>query len=365
MRSEYKQRREASSAEFFGDGYALRGTALYVGAEVEASGLTSRKSHMPGRRESATVTEGRSPVRLGLADGPDQAVEWAPWIAPFIVLGSRLRAFIPKLAGRQLVLAISVPQRDYAAALIASGWMLSSPAPELADPIDVFRAASQATYLRAVTSNRIHTGEFKWLRAGPEGQRVLVADKVLPVTRYEAVAELDAEVESSHSVLPAPGFLAHVVGASASWTDRMAAPPSDLVLVGTVKWLREDLAACIGNATDPKDVPCPLSNYVLPDDKGTATWSTQVVSAPKLADEAHLVEQHQAAILDGYGAIKYLNDIPAPIVVCVIDRSVADESAAETIMEARSSNSRPVGLKDELYWQPPGGVEALAFTVAL
>ncbi|MET9047039.1 hypothetical protein ABZX34_30020 [Streptomyces sp. NPDC004362] len=365
MRSEYKQRREA----FFGEGNALRGTVLYVDAEVEASGPTSRKSHMPGRRESATVTEGRSPVRLGLADGPDQAVEWAPWIAPFIVLGSRLRAFIPKLAGRQLVLAISVPQRDYAAALIASGWTLSSPAPELAEPIDVFRAASQATYLRAVTSNRIHTGAFKWLQAGPEGQRVLVADKILPVTRYEAVAELDGAVESAHSVLPAPGFLAHVVGASASWTDRMAAPPSDLVLVGTVKWLREDLAACIGNATDLKDVPCPLSNYVLPyvlsDDKGAATWSTQVVSAPKLADEPHLVEQHQAAILDGYGAIKYLNDIPVPIVVCVIDRSVADESAAETIMEVRSSNSRPVGLKDELYWQPPGGVEALAFTVAL
>ncbi|MEU0646118.1 hypothetical protein [Streptomyces umbrinus] len=311
------------------------------------------------------MTEGRSPVRLGLADGPDQAVEWAPWIGPFIMLGVRLRCFIPKLDGRQLVLAVSVPQRDYAAVLIASGWTLSSPAPELADPIEVFRASTQGTYLRAVTSNRIHTGAFTGLQAGPNELRVLIADKKLPVARYEAVAELDAAVESSHSVLPAPGFLAQFVGASASWAERMAAPPSDLVLVGTDKWLLEDLAVCIGNAGDPKDVPCPLSNYVLPVVKGAATWSTRVVSAPKLADEPHLVEQHQAAILDGYGAIKYLNDILAPIVVCVIDRSVADESAAETIMEARSSNSHPIGLKDELYWQPPGGVEALAFTVAL
>ncbi|MFI1655496.1 hypothetical protein ACH4ZU_11390 [Streptomyces sp. NPDC020472] len=311
------------------------------------------------------MTEGRSPVRLGLADGPDQAVEWAPWIGSFIVLGARLRRFIPNLNGRQLVLAVSVPQRDYAAALIASGWTLSSPAPELADPIEIFQAATQTTYLRAVTSNRIHTGAFTWLRAGPMEPRVLIADKTLPVARYEAVAELDAAVESAHSVLPAPGFLAQFVGASVSWAERMAAPPSDLVLVGTARWLLEDLAACIGNAGDPKDVPCPLSNYVLPAVKGAATWSTRVVSAPKLADEPHLVEQQQAAILDGYGAIKYLNDIPSPIVVCVIDRSVADESAAEAIMEARSSNSRPIDLKDELYWQPPGGVEALAFTVAL
>ncbi|MER6161953.1 hypothetical protein ABT147_41745 [Streptomyces sp. NPDC001868] len=311
------------------------------------------------------MTEGRSPVRLGLADAPERAIEWAPWIGSFIVLGSRLRRFIPKLDGRQLVLAVSVPQRDYAAALIASGWMLSSPAPELADPIEVFQAATQTTYLRAVTSNRIYTGAFAGLQVGPEELRVIVADKLLPVARYEAVAELDAAVESAHSVLPAPGFLAQFVGASESWAERMADPPSDLVLVGTAKWLLEDLAACIGNAEDPKDVPCPLSNYVLPEVKGAATWSTQVVSAPKLADDPHLVERYQAAILDGYGAIKYLNDILAPIVVCVIDRSVADESAAETIMEARSSNSRPVGLKGELHWQPPGGVEALAFTVAL
>lgn len=365
MSSEYKQRREVLSTGSFGAGRALRSTVLYVDAEVEASGLTSRKSHMPGQRESARVTEGRSPVRLGLADGPDQAVEWAPWIGSFIVLGSRLRSFIPKLDGRQLVLALSVPQRDYAAALIATGWMLSSPAPELASPIDAFRAASRGTYLRAVTSNRIHTGAFTWLQAGPEDLRVLVAGKVLPVARYKAVSELDSAVESLHSVLPAPGFLAQFVGVSESWAERMAAPPSDLVLVGTAKWLLEDLAACIGRAGDPKDVPCPLSNYVLPVVKGAATWATQVVSAPKLADEPHLVERHQAAILDGYGAINYLNDIPAPIVVCVIDRSVADESAAETVMEARSSNSRPVSLKNELYWRPPGGVEALAFTVAL
>jgi hypothetical protein len=311
------------------------------------------------------VPKGRSRVMLGLADTPDQASEWAPWIGSFIVLGSRLRHYAPKLDGRQLVAAVSVPQRDYAAALIASGWMISSPEPKLAEPIDTFRTATRATYLRAVTSNRIYAGAFAWLQAGPIEPRVLVAGKTLPVARFEAVAELDGPVESTHSELPAPGFLGQLVGASPSWAQRMAAPPTDLALVGTAKWLSDDLEACIGNAADPTDAPCPLSNYVLPIVKGAATWSTPVVSALRLADEPDLVGRYQAVILDGYGAIKYLNDVRAPIVVCVVDRSVADESAAETIMEARSSNSRPIGLKDELQWYPPVGVEALAFTVAL
>ncbi len=305
------------------------------------------------------MTEGRSPVRLGLADGPGQTVECAPWIGSFIVLGSRLRYFVPKLAGRQLVLAVSVPRRDYVAALIAAGWTLSSPAPELPDPAEAFRVAAGGVYFRAVTSNRINTGVFARLELGHPEPRVLVAGKWLPVTRYEAVFELDAPAEPSQSVLPAPGSLAELVGASASWAQRMACPPSDLVLVGTAKWLLEDLEACIGNAADPADTPCPLKNYVLPAVDGAATWSTQVVSASKLGDQLETVEQHQTAVLDGYGAIKYLNDVLAPVVVCVIDRSVADESAAETVMQARSANSRPVSLC-LLYTS-----EALAFTVAL
>lgn len=310
------------------------------------------------------MTEGRAPVRLGLADCPDQAAEWAPWIGSLVVLGTRLRRHLGNLAGRQLVVAISVPRRDYAAALVGSGWMLSSPAPGLSSPIEVFRGATTAAYLRAVTDNRIHTGAFSWLHEDGREPRVHIAGKTLPVARYVAAAELAGRVESSHSVLPVPGFLGQLVGASKTWAQRMAMPPADLVLVGTAKWLFEDLAACMGNAGDPADVPCPLSNYVLPVVEGAATWSTLVVSAPKLAEQPHLVESYQAAILDGYGAIKYLNDIPTPIVVCVIDRSVADESAAETIMEARSANSQPVAMRDALHWQPPTGVEAVAFTVA-
>ena len=70
-------------------------------------------------------------------------------------------------------------------------------------------------------------------------------------------------------------------------------------------------------------------------------------------------------ILDGNGAVKYLAEIEAPVVICVLDRSVADETGAEIVTQLRNSRGEPVSLSGDLGWQPPAAVEALAFTVAL
>lgn len=93
-------------------------------------------------------------VMLGIADEPGGPLVSAPWIGAFVSLGSRLRRYATELDGRQLVVAVSVPRRDYVAVLVGCGWMLSSASPQLAEPIDVFRAADRTTYLRAVTVNR-------------------------------------------------------------------------------------------------------------------------------------------------------------------------------------------------------------------
>jgi hypothetical protein len=69
-------------------------------------------------------------------------------------------------------------------------------------------------------------------------------------------------------------------------------------------------------------------------------------------------------VLDGAGAIRYLAGIETQAVICVIDRSVADESAAETVVQLRNTRGSPVPMHD-LGWQPTLGIEALAFTVPL
>ena len=288
-----------------------------------------------------------------------------PWIGSFVGLGSLLRRYLSKLEGRQLVLAVSVPRRDYVAALIGSGWMLSSPAPVLDEPLAVFEASDRSTYLRAVTDRLIVTGRFVKVEAHSSGPRVLTGGKRLPADRFRAVAVLDDEVESTDSAVPSGGYLAELTGAAASWLNRLAAPPMDLALVGTSKWLCEDLQAAVGNGAFVGDSGTKLGTYVLPRDDRAATWSTPVIAAARLGEGEVLPESCIAVILDRYGAIKYLNDITVPIVICIVDRSVADESAAETIIEARHNNSRPVSVVDDLRWRPPTAVEALAFTVAL
>ncbi len=312
-----------------------------------------------------TESSMRPRTLLGLADRLGEPMVVGSWIGSFVALGSLLRRYLSKLDGRQLVLAVSVPRRDYVAALIGSGWMLSSPTPALDEPLAVFEASDRSTYLRAVTDQLIVTGQFSKVEAHSSGARVLTGGKLLPADRYRAVSVLADDVEPTVSEVPAGGYLAELTGAATSWLGRLAAPPMDLALVGTSKWLREDLQAAIRNGASVGDSGTTLGTYVLPYDDRAATWSTPVITAARLGEGEALPESCIAVILDRYGAIKYLNEITTPIVVCIVDRSVADESAAETIIEARHNNSRPVSVVDELQWRPPTAVEALAFTVAV
>jgi hypothetical protein len=211
----------------------------------------------------------------------------------------------------------------------------------------------------------IITGAFGDLDEKRKDARVRTGGRTLPVDRFKAVVELTGECENVAGDLLAPGFLAALTGADSTWLERMAAPSTDLALVGTAKWLYEDLEALAGNGADEHDVGTPLGNYVLPYAARAATWSTPVIPSARLGEGKTVPETCGLAVLDRFGAIKYLNDIKAPIVVCVIDRSIADESAAELLIEARLSNSRPISVADDLHWKPASGVEALAFTVAL
>lgn len=96
-----------------------------------------------------------------------------------------------------------------------------------------------------------------------------------------------------------------------------------------------------------------------------ATWYTRLFASARLADQLPLPKGLNAVILDGSGAIKYLGEIEAPVVICVLDRSVADETGAELITQLRNTRGEPLSLSRDLEWSPPEGVEALAFTVPL
>jgi hypothetical protein len=104
---------------------------------------------------------------------------------------------------------------------------------------------------------------------------------------------------------------------------------------------------------------------LLPRTEKSATWFSRIYASSGFADHLPLPDDVLLTILDGQSAIRYLNDVLAPIVVCVLDRSVADDSAAELIVQLRNSRGEPLALSTQLGWSPPDGVEALGFTVAL
>jgi hypothetical protein len=317
----------------------------------------------PGRERPRTV--------LGIADGPGEPLLSDSFVGGFVSLGSLLRSQLPSLEGRQLVVAITVPRRDFAAALIGTGWMLKAPVPGLADAMEIFhwaeasRQAGQPPHLRAVTEKNVVVGVFAKLDETKTPPRVTIGGKTRSVDWYKAVAILPGPCENVENDLPDAGFLGELTKAAETWQHRLAEPPQDLALVGTSKWLLDDLEACIGNGASMTTCGTPLENYVLPVGNKRATWATAVIPSARLSEGSAIPKNCALAILDRYGAIKYLNEIETPIAVCIIDRSVADESAAELVVQARVANSKPVSILDDLRWTPPPGVEALGFTVAL
>jgi hypothetical protein len=269
------------------------------------------------------------------------------------------------MSGEQLVVTVTVPRRDFAAVLIGCGWLMAHSAPALRPPAESLRELAAGTPVRIVTEGNISTSVFRSLdegrgpaRARMEGGAGWLVDKIL------AVSALPALGRPERAPRPSPGIAEQFAGLDRNWDARLACPPTDLALVGTRAWLLDDVKAYLtveGRATAP---PSLVSGLLLPQGMQPATWSTRLYSSAGFADQLPLPSGILAVVLDGAGAIKYLDDIEAPVVICVIDRSVADETAAEFIVQRRNAGSDPVPVSS-LGWSSVPGIEALAFKMPL
>jgi hypothetical protein len=68
-----------------------------------------------------------------------------------------------------------------------------------------------------------------------------------------------------------------------------------------------------------------------------------------------------AAILEGNKMIEFLGEIETDAVFCVLDRSIEDTSASETVVQFHNHpGTNPVSAK-QLGWQAYPGVELVAF----
>jgi hypothetical protein len=330
-----------------------------------------------------------APVKLALTEDALEAAVAAPWIGPLVALGGHASCYTSKLEeDRQLVVVLSVPQRDFAAALIGSGWVMNSAAPELPEPIEALRELKRGTAVRVVTCNSVIADRLIAIDETKKPPRIRLSGSQWLATGIHAAAALDQELDKPIRMpRPSPGTVARIARLDQAWDARLAAPQADLAIIGTLKWLSEDLAAYLtregetivpdllltefrktGAAERVHEIGRlggTLADLLLPAGKQCATWFTRLYASARLFDHLPLPNGIRAAILDGAGAIRYVAEVEAPVVICILDRSIADETAAEMVVQLRNSRGEPISLKGDLGWRPSAGIEALAFTVPL
>ena len=303
-------------------------------------------------------------VLLSLAENSQATPVRSAWIGSILALGTRLARKADSFCGRQLIVVISVPSREYAAALIGTGWTLGRPPdPATIDPLSVLREALPGDRYRAVIKTHIISGRFHELDEVREPARVALAGRQWVAKDIEALAPISEDDPAEKMDRPCIGSIGRMTGIDRDWAQRLVTPLADLAIVGTKSWINDDLEAILTSGEDLDGDS--LVTLLLPRTEKSATWFSRIYSSSGLADQLPLPNGISLTILDGQGAIRYLNDVLTPVVVCVLDRSVADESAAEQVIQLRNSRGEPISLSAQLGWIPSAGIEALGFTVAL
>ncbi|MEJ7647729.1 MAG: hypothetical protein WKF57_01585 [Nakamurella sp.] len=295
---------------------------------------------------------------LALSENALEPGTAAQWIGRLVLLGSRIARWSRTHSDQQVVVTVSVPVRDFAAVLIGCGWLMAAPKPVVEPVAEVARSLALETPVRVVTKTKVITDRFRGLDA--ERGRLRLTTNWL-IDRLDAMTVLPCFDAPRSQQLAQPGVINQMAGLAADWAARLASPADDLALIGTLKWLREDISGCLGRGEELE----PIANILWPDDPKAATRSTRLFAASRLDDALPLPVDVRAVVLDGATAIKYLRAIETPVVIAVIDRSVADESAAESIVDYRNSRGEPISLEYGIQWQPMHGMEAMAFTVPL
>jgi hypothetical protein len=300
---------------------------------------------------------------LRLTDPLDGTSVAATWAGALFDLGARVSKRHERFSKNQLIVAISVPNRELAAVLIGAGWTLSRPhGADETEPLQVARRAVTGQVYRLVNAAEVVVGVFKGLDETKAIPRLGLGSSHWALNRVEALAPTNTSISTELRMQrPAIGSLGRLAGMSENWAARLAAPAADLALIGTKTSLAEDMSFLVstGDDTDPDSLTAILS----PEGAKASTWSTRIYSTHGFREELPLPVDIRLAVLDGQGAIRHLNDILTPVVICIFDRSIADQSASEQLAQLRNTRGTPISLNEEFGWSGQDGIEASCFTV--
>lgn len=304
---------------------------------------------------------------LALAENDQMEGVCARWIDHLVSFGLRTARYSENLGEGQFVLALSVPQRDYAAVLIACGWVLGTQRSNMPEPREFLEKAQPGQKIRMVAKKQIVAANYFGVETRINGDVIVTNEGTWHIDSIAAIAAMSedmmpAEFPSSQK-RPEPGSLASMAGIDSHWDSWLASPPADLALIGTRNWLESELGACISKPKNSSSVNNRIENVLLPKRKRVVAWNAHIVSYADREACLSLPKRICAVILDGNGAIKFLPDIQSKVVICVLDRSTATESAEEFIVQYKNARGIRLSLETSLRMQMPQGFECMGFMV--
>lgn len=283
----------------------------------------------------------------------------APWAGALLALGARI-ARCPPAYGDQLVVAVTVPIRDYAAVLVAIGWLLAQRIALPPEPPEMAASIAWGTPVRMIAGGKLVADRFFELRESAGGPRVRVGRSSWQLDHVEYLVPVPCLSEDRFCkvALPTPGTFLAMTGRLSTWPVEHALATCQVSVVGTRTWLMSETYSSIGwgNSVTGLDR---IGDLLRIDDGHTPCWSSVILPAGT-AGSPQVADSTAFCVLDGSTAIRWLHDIVAPMVVAVADRSSSDELAGELITQARAT-AMPLKVST-LGWSPPGGLEAVAFT---
>jgi hypothetical protein len=185
-----------------------------------------------------SASQHHPPTLMTLAEDAAGPAVAADWIGRFFMLGRFTEQWARSHVNSQLVVVLSVPVRDFAAVLVACGWMSATPAPALPPVREVLTGLSNGTPVRVVSQTKVFTERF----GGLDARGLAQLGSKWQVDKLRAVVPLISIDMPRRQFIPEPGVISRLTGLDKDWAARLCSPPQDLALVGTLTRLDEDLS---------------------------------------------------------------------------------------------------------------------------
>jgi hypothetical protein len=299
-------------------------------------------------------------VELEMSESADSPFLATPWAGPMVALGACAFKFVSQpnniSSNEQLFIAITVPIRNFAASLIAAGWMLKAFVPETRPIDEVINSIRLHAMVCLITKDYVIVDKFR----GSDERRIHVGASSFRIDAVRALAVVEnSDRETDMPFFNSPTF-GPFVGNADLWSHYLAKPPEGLTIVGSKTSLVDDFKVRVNTVNQNPNSTC-LRQVILPKTDNTRIWATKLMSPKDLPEYPEEPLACRAAILDGASAIKSADLIESPLIIAVIDRNVMDDTASESVIQKRNSGSEKLNLNKDLGWQPSPGVEAIAF----